>query len=211
MSSNTISLNAPDHPIKAVTVFQSSAAQLTRTFSVDLKASTRTRRDRGGSNVLEIARIPNHIDKESPRIYGLGTDARVSDILCSTRLAYPPLQNHTKNAGAAKKLALKRKLLQAERDVVRPLRARREGREGGHRRALAGLERRWRFERQDAKVHWTRAENGGGGEKEGLDEWVCELKAGEKVRLEAKWEVKAPSSLRWEEQLNTQFARGKGE
>ena len=58
-------------------------------------------------------------------------------------------------------------------------------------------------ERQEAKVHWTRTENGGGGEKEGLYEWVCEVKAGKKVRLEAEWEVKAPSSLRWEEQLST--------
>ena len=58
-------------------------------------------------------------------------------------------------------------------------------------------------ERQEAKVHWTRTENGSGGEKEGLYEWVCEVMAGKKVRLEAEWEVKAPSSLRWEEQLST--------
>ena len=51
----------------------------------------------------------------------------------------------------------------------------------------------------------------GWGEKEGLYEWVCELKAGKKMRLEAEWEVKAPSSLRWEEQLNIQFGRGKRE
>ena len=62
---------------------------------------------------------------------------------------------------------------------------------------------------QEAKVRWARTESGGGGEKEGLYEWVCELKAGKKVRLEAEWEVKAPSTLRWEEQLNIQFGRGK--
>ena len=64
---------------------------------------------------------------------------------------------------------------------------------------------------QEAKVRWARTENGGGGEKQGLYEWVCELKAGKKVRLEAEWEVKAPSTLRWEEQLNIQFGRGKRE
>ena len=40
MLSKTIPLNAPDHPIKAVTIFQSSTAQLTRTFFIDLKVTT---------------------------------------------------------------------------------------------------------------------------------------------------------------------------
>ena len=37
MSSEIISLNATEHVLKAVTIFQSSTAQLTRTFTVDLK------------------------------------------------------------------------------------------------------------------------------------------------------------------------------
>ena len=57
-------------------------------------------------------------------------------------------------------------------------------------------------ERQQARVRWTRTENMDGGEKEGLYEWVCEIKAGKKIRLEAEWEVKAPSNAQWEEQLN---------
>ena len=64
---------------------------------------------------------------------------------------------------------------------------------------------------QEAKVRWARTESGGGGEKEGLYEWVCELKAGKKVRLEAEWEVKAPSSMGWEEiRLAVQPAGRKG-
>ena len=57
-------------------------------------------------------------------------------------------------------------------------------------------------EAQEAKVRWVRTENGAGGEKEGLYEWVCELKAGKKVRLEVEWEVKAPSAWKWEEQVH---------
>ncbi len=64
-------------------------------------------------------------------------------------------------------------------------------------------------EGQEAKVRWARTESGAGGEREGLYEWVCELKAGKKVRLEAEWEVKAPSARQWEEQVNVQFERRK--
>ncbi|PIL32346.1 hypothetical protein GSI_05592 [Ganoderma sinense ZZ0214-1] len=109
MSSKTvISLNASEHPVKAVTIFQSYTAQLTRTFEVDLKA---------GSNVLEITSISTQVDKESPRIYGLGTDVRVFDTSCSTKLAIGVHQDHTRNAAAIKELKLKRKLLKSERDV----------------------------------------------------------------------------------------------
>ncbi|KAM5544768.1 hypothetical protein V8D89_001666, partial [Ganoderma adspersum] len=110
MLSKTIPLNAPDHPIKAVTIFQSSTAQLTRTFSIDLK---------GGSNVLVISGISSHVDTESPRIYGLGSDARVFDISCNTKLANAPHQKYTKDAAAIKRLVAKRKLLEVELDVRR--------------------------------------------------------------------------------------------
>ena len=36
-ASGTTSLNAAEHPVKSVTIFQSSTAQITRTFSVELK------------------------------------------------------------------------------------------------------------------------------------------------------------------------------
>ena len=52
---------------------------------------------------------------------------------------------------------------------------------------------------QEAKVRWAQTETGVGGEKEGFYEWVCDLKAGKKVKLEAEWEIKAPSSMEWEE------------
>ena len=67
--------------------------------------------------MLEIAGISSQVDKESPRIYGLGTDARVFDVSCNTKLGNAPHQNNTKNAALIKKLEAKRKLLHAERDV----------------------------------------------------------------------------------------------
>ncbi len=67
--------------------------------------------------MLEIAGISSHVDKESPRIYGLGTDARVFDMSCNTKLSNAPHQRHTKNAAVVKKLVAKRKLLEAERNV----------------------------------------------------------------------------------------------
>ena len=51
----------------------------------------------------------------------------------------------------------------------------------------------------DAKVRWTKAEDGKGGEKDGMYEWVCGIAAGKKVELVAEWDIKVPASLHWEE------------
>ena len=53
----------------------------------------------------------------------------------------------------------------------------------------------------DVKVRWTKVEDGKGGEKDGMFEWVCGVGAGEKVELEAKWEVKTHDTLNWEERM----------
>ena len=52
---------------------------------------------------------------------------------------------------------------------------------------------------KDVKVRWTKPEDGKGGEKDGMYEWVCGVPARKKARLEAEWDVKAPGTLRWEE------------
>ena len=36
LASNTLSIHASDYPVKSVTIFQSSSAEVTRTFSVNL-------------------------------------------------------------------------------------------------------------------------------------------------------------------------------
>ena len=52
----------------------------------------------------------------------------------------------------------------------------------------------------DVKVRWTKVEDGKGGEKDGMFEWVCGVGAGKKAELEAEWEVKTHDTLNWEEQ-----------
>ena len=47
--------------------------------------------------------------------------------------------------------------------------------------------------------------HGKGGEKDGMYEWVCGIAAGQKVQLEARWDVKAPESVRWEESTNARL------
>ena len=66
--------------------------------------------------------------------------------------------------------------------------------------AKDGEEVRVRLEGEgmDAKVRWTKAEDGKGGEKDGMYEWVCGIAAGKKGELEAEWEVKALAKQRWE-------------
>ena len=55
---------------------------------------------------------------------------------------------------------------------------------------------------EETKVRWSKVENGKGGEKDGMYEWVCAVPAGKKVALEAEWAVKAPSNVKWEESVN---------
>lgn len=53
------------------------------------------------------------------------------------------------------------------------------------------------------KARWSKVEDGKGGEKDGMYEWVCAVPAGKKVNLEAEWAVKAPSNVKWEETVNS--------
>ncbi|EIW57933.1 uncharacterized protein TRAVEDRAFT_72848 [Trametes versicolor FP-101664 SS1] len=50
-----------------------------------------------------------------------------------------------------------------------------------------------------AKARWTEVEDGKGGEKDGLYEWVCAIPPGKKITLEAQWDVKGPSDVQWSE------------
>ncbi|KAI0750045.1 hypothetical protein C8Q80DRAFT_1269826 [Daedaleopsis nitida] len=106
MSTTTVTLKAPDHPIKSVIIFQSSTAELTRSFTVDLQA---------GRNILEISGLSSNVDTESPRIHGLGADARVFDISCTVR----PLikRKNTRNADEVRKLMVNKATLELERNL----------------------------------------------------------------------------------------------
>lgn len=45
------------------------------------------------------------------------------------------------------------------------------------------------------RVRWSKIENGKGGEKDGMYEWVCSVPAGKKVELLAEWDFRASSSV----------------
>ena len=50
------------------------------------------------------------------------------------------------------------------------------------------------------RVRWAAVEDGVGGERDGMYEWVCGVPAGKKVVLETVWEVRTPENLAgWKE------------
>ena len=49
--------------------------------------------------------------------------------------------------------------------------------------------------REEARVRWGKVEDGKGGEKDGIYEWVCAIPAGKKVQLETEWDVEVPGGL----------------
>ena len=51
----------------------------------------------------------------------------------------------------------------------------------------------------DVKVRWSKVEDGKGGEKDGMYEWLCGIPTGKKVVLKAEWDIRVPGSLPWEE------------
>ena len=55
----------------------------------------------------------------------------------------------------------------------------------------------------EVKARWAKVEDGKGGEKDGMFEWVCGVGAGKKVELEAEWEVKTHDALNWEEKTTS--------
>ncbi|KAI0323766.1 hypothetical protein GY45DRAFT_1376088 [Cubamyces sp. BRFM 1775] len=65
MSINTVSLRASSIPVKSATIFQSSAAELTRRVTIELKC---------GHNLLEISGLSSKLDTESPRLSGAPDD-----------------------------------------------------------------------------------------------------------------------------------------
>ncbi|KIM85116.1 hypothetical protein PILCRDRAFT_6085 [Piloderma croceum F 1598] len=67
MSTDTQKISSSDHPIKSVTVFKSSKAEVNRTFPVNLKT---------GQNKIQITELSSNIDTESIRVSGLGQAPR---------------------------------------------------------------------------------------------------------------------------------------
>ncbi|KIJ96516.1 hypothetical protein K443DRAFT_682305 [Laccaria amethystina LaAM-08-1] len=71
---STFTISASDHPIKSVTVFKSSKAEVVRSFDISLNK---------GRNNVEIRDLSSFIDTHSVRVSGLGSAARLLDVACT--------------------------------------------------------------------------------------------------------------------------------
>ena len=130
VDSHFIALLASDNPTKSVTIFQSSTAEVTREFTVSLQVrllapwspiNYALRTDRPmlqvGRNVIEIRGVSSNIDVESPRVHGLGRDARVFDVSCNKSSPHEPLWRDRKKAEEIKDLRAKRTHVDTERQM----------------------------------------------------------------------------------------------
>ncbi|KAF8155336.1 hypothetical protein K438DRAFT_1687435 [Mycena galopus ATCC 62051] len=100
---SSLKLSARENPIKAVTVYKSSKAEVVRIFSLDLKS---------GNTKIEITELPSCIDTQSVRVSGLG-DARLFDVVCTTRDGAGP----NKSSEAIRLLKAQKLSLEGEKRV----------------------------------------------------------------------------------------------
>lgn len=88
---SSLTISAPDHAIKSVTVFKSSKAEIVRTFALDLKVRKFQHETlelstdfflQAGQTKVVIKGLPSTIDTRAIRVSGLG-DARLFDVVCT--------------------------------------------------------------------------------------------------------------------------------
>ncbi|OSC98499.1 hypothetical protein PYCCODRAFT_1375112 [Trametes coccinea BRFM310] len=103
---NTIVLNATRAPVTAATIFQSDAAELTRSLTLELKS---------GRNVVEISDISGGIHRDSPRISGAPGGVRVVDVVCKKK----PSFNQDEPTAEIREITKKGIALNAERELRR--------------------------------------------------------------------------------------------
>ena len=116
---STTQLAAKDHPIKSVTVFKSSKAEVVRTFSVALKVGLLGNRHtfanllfpQAGQNKIEIKGLSSSIDTRSVRVSGLG-EARLFDVVCTVET---PAQNHDASSEAIRLLQARKLAFESEK------------------------------------------------------------------------------------------------
>ncbi|KAI9056767.1 hypothetical protein FKP32DRAFT_1747571 [Trametes sanguinea] len=103
---NTIVLNAGRAPVTAATIFQSDAAELTRSLTLELKS---------GRNVVEISDISGGIHLDSPRISGAPGGVRVVDVVCKRK----PSFSQDEPTAEIREITKRGIALNAEREVRR--------------------------------------------------------------------------------------------
>jgi hypothetical protein len=122
----TTRINAAEQPIKSVTVFKSSKAEVVRTFTVDLKVSSGSSHAQhqaetqtviqAGQNTIKIRALPSTIDTDSIRVSGLG-EARLLDVVCTIRNNQFPYDQES-HSEIIRVLKAKKSVVQAEKHVL---------------------------------------------------------------------------------------------
>ncbi|KAG8970569.1 hypothetical protein FRC03_006698 [Tulasnella sp. 419] len=116
-TSTSVSLDAQDYPITGVLVFQ-DRAEVTRTFTIDLKA---------GTNEIDIKSLPSSLDPNTIRVQGVGKGVLVIDVVhkpppktlpYSSGLFGRPPTNPPKESDKIRQLSAQKKLLEGERKVL---------------------------------------------------------------------------------------------
>ena len=123
----SVLLNAqePEHSIQSVTIFQSSTAEIIRSFRTNLRVSPRPRFLninlmhclKSGINKVDIVNLSSSIDKESPRIHYGGTEARLFALSCDVPRNTSGSLSKSQNVHTITKIRTQKKALYAERGL----------------------------------------------------------------------------------------------
>ncbi|KAF8872568.1 hypothetical protein BD779DRAFT_1452646 [Infundibulicybe gibba] len=105
---STLQLSVSEHPIKSVTVFKSSKAEVVRVFnSLSLQQ---------GRNKVEIKGLSSSIDSQSIRVSGLG-DGRLLDVVCTVEAPLSEDYAPSTSAERLRTLKVKKDVLESEKRV----------------------------------------------------------------------------------------------
>ncbi|KAF8903751.1 hypothetical protein CPB84DRAFT_1728192 [Gymnopilus junonius] len=107
MASTTFTIQASEHPIKSVTVFKSSRAEIVRSFNLALQR---------GQNKVEIRGLSSSIDTHSVRVSGLG-QARLFDVVCTLAKSRAASYAPDSSSEVIRTLLVKKSELEGERTV----------------------------------------------------------------------------------------------
>ncbi|KAJ3548759.1 hypothetical protein NM688_g5254 [Phlebia brevispora] len=101
-----LQLKAAEHNIESLTVFRAGNAEVVRSFDLSLKS---------GDYEIEITGLANHIAPDSVRVSGLGSEARLVDLVRSVKNRNTGFQ--PQHSEAMRKLLVRKQALEAEKQI----------------------------------------------------------------------------------------------
>ncbi|KDQ15818.1 hypothetical protein BOTBODRAFT_54316 [Botryobasidium botryosum FD-172 SS1] len=105
VSNHIVPLDAAQHPVKSVVVFKGVGAEVTRAFSVNIKA---------GQNNIKIKNLPSCIDQDSIQVRGLG-GATLFDVAFAAAKAKPFPPGYLQESEYLKSLNAKLSMLEGRK------------------------------------------------------------------------------------------------